>query len=96
MKIALLAEVIICLGIYVLASGEASIVITKNGRPVTAIMNSANEHDLHSLMSTQLSRFQKLLTQANKGISRRGGIPMAASSFPTVGTPPRSGLHLCK
>lgn len=77
MKIASLAEVKNRLSFYVEASGEAPIVITKNGRPVAAIVNIANEDDLDSLLLAHSPRFQKLLAQADRGISRKGGIPMA-------------------
>ena len=77
MKIAALAEVKNRLSFYIKAFGQTPIVITKQGKPVAASVNIANEDDLDSLLLAPSPGFQKLLAQANEGISRKGGIPLA-------------------
>jgi hypothetical protein len=42
-----------------------------------AIVNIADEDDLDSLLLAHSARFQKLLAQADAGISRKGGVPIA-------------------
>ena len=77
MKIASLAEVKNRLSYFVQESEQSPIIITRNGRPVAAIINIADEEDLDSLMLAHSPRFQKLLTEANGRIDKKGGIPMA-------------------
>ncbi len=77
MKIASLAEVKNRLSYYVQESEQSPIIITRNGRPVAAIINIADEEDLDSLMLAHSPRFQKLLADANARIDKKGGIPLA-------------------
>lgn len=77
MKIASLAEVKNRLSYFVEASSDSPIVITKNGKPVAAIVNIASEDDLDSLLLAHSPRFQRLLADADASIDRSGGLPLA-------------------
>ena len=77
MKIASLAEIKNKLSFYVNAARQSPVIITRNGKPVAAIVPIEDEDDLDSLMLAHSPRFQKLLADADERIKRSGGIPLA-------------------
>ena len=56
---------------------QTVVIITRNGRPVAAIISVEDEDDLDSLMLAHSPRFQKLLAEADERVRRSGGIPLA-------------------
>ena len=77
MKIASLAEIKNKLSFYVNAARQSPVIITRNGKPVAAIISVEDEDDLDSLMLAHSPRFQKLLADADERVRRSGGIPLA-------------------
>ena len=77
MKIASLAEIKNKLSFYVNVARQSPVIITRNGKPVAAIVPIEDEDDLDSLMLAHSPRFQKLLADADERIKRSGGIPLA-------------------
>jgi prevent-host-death family protein len=77
MKIASLAEIKNKLSFYVNSARESPVIITRNGKPVAAIITIQDEDDLDSLMLAHSPRFQKLLADADERIRSTGGIPLA-------------------
>ncbi len=77
MKIAPLAEIKNKLSYYVNAARQSPVIITRNGKPVAAIITIEDEDDLDSLMLAHSPRFQKLLADADERVRRTGGLPLA-------------------
>jgi prevent-host-death family protein len=77
MKIASLAEIKNKLSFYINSARESPVIITRNGKPVAAIITIQDEDDLDSLMLAHSPRFQKLLADADERVRRTGGIPLA-------------------
>lgn len=77
MKIAPLAEVKDQLSAFVEDSKRAPVIITKNGRPVAALIAIQDEEDLDSLLLAHHPRISQLLEQAYARVQKGRGIPSA-------------------
>ena len=77
MKIASIAEVKANLSAYVKASEAELVVITRNGKPVAALLPVANDEELERLALAYSKRFQAILSEARDQLTTYGGIPHA-------------------
>ena len=75
MKIASIAEVKANLSAYVKASEAELVVITRNGKPVAALLPVANDEELERLALAYSKRFQAILSEARDQFTTNGGIP---------------------
>ncbi len=75
MKIAPLAEVKAHFSEYVKKSAASPVIVTKNGRPVAAIVSTPeDEGELERFILSNTPSFTKLLQQADRNIRETGGI----------------------
>ncbi|MBI2875535.1 MAG: type II toxin-antitoxin system Phd/YefM family antitoxin [Candidatus Tectomicrobia bacterium] len=74
MKIASIAEVKANLSAYIKASEEELVVITKNGKPVAALVPMEDNDELERLALAYSKRFQAILAEARAQIQATGGI----------------------
>ena len=77
MKIASIAEVKANLSAYVKASEAELVVITRNGKPVAALLPVADDEELERLALAYSKRFQAILSEARDQLTTSGGIPHA-------------------
>jgi prevent-host-death family protein len=73
-KIAPVADVKAHFSGYLEAAAEGPVIITKNGRPVAALVSVADEGELERLVLAYTPRFRRLLEEAERSIQRTGGI----------------------
>ena len=74
MKLAPVADVKAHLSGYLDAAAEGPVIITRNGRPVAALVSVADEDELERLVLAYTPRFRRLLERAERSIRRTGGI----------------------
>lgn len=74
MKIAPVADVKAHFSSYLEASAAEPIIVTKNGRPVAAIVAIADDDELERLVLAHTPRFRRLLDDAEERIRRAGGV----------------------
>ena len=74
MKIAPVAEVKARLSAYLKASEEGPVIVTRNGRPVAALIPVRDEAELERLILAYSSRFQRILQVAKQQIGEGSGI----------------------
>ena len=74
MKIAPVAEVKARFSRYLEESEQGPIVVTKNGRPVAAIVAVTEEDELERLILAHTPKFRRLLEAAERRIKKTGGI----------------------
>ena len=77
MKIASIAEVKASLSAYVKASEEELVVITRNGKPVAALLPLEDDEELERLALAYSKRLQAILSEARHQITTTGGISHA-------------------
>lgn len=77
MKIASIAEVKASLSAYVKASEEELVVITRNGKPVAALLPIEDDTELERLALAYSKRLQAILSEARHQITTTGGISHA-------------------
>ncbi|HWX41277.1 MAG TPA: type II toxin-antitoxin system Phd/YefM family antitoxin [Blastocatellia bacterium] len=74
MKIAPVADVKARFSSYLEQSEEGPVIITKNGRPVAALISVPDEEELERLVLAHTPKFRSLLDAAEKRIQRGGGL----------------------
>ena len=77
MKIASIAEVKASLSAYVKASEEELVVITRNEKPVAALLPLEDDEELERLALAYSKRLQAILSEARDQITTTGGISHA-------------------
>jgi prevent-host-death family protein len=77
MKIASIAEVKANLSTFVKASEAELVVITRNGKPVAALLPVADDEELERLAVAYSKRLQAILSEARDQLTTSGGIPHA-------------------
>jgi prevent-host-death family protein len=75
MKIASVAEVKAHFSSYLRASEEGLVVVTRNGKPVAALLAVTDEDELERLMMAYSPRLRAILDAAQKRIKSGAGIP---------------------
>jgi len=74
MKIAPVADVKAHFSRYLELSEEGPIIVTKNGRPVAALVSVTEEGELERLVLAHTPKFRHLLDAAERRIQRTGGV----------------------
>jgi prevent-host-death family protein len=75
MKIAPIADVVARLSSYLEQVENGPVIITKNGRPVAALVAITDDEELERLVMAHTPRLRKLLDAAAERIRQSGGIP---------------------
>ncbi len=75
MKIAPVADIKAHLSSYLDQVENGPVIITKNGRPVAALVAVTGEDELERLVLAHTPRLRQLLDAAAERIKRGGGIP---------------------
>ncbi len=75
MKIVSVADVKAHLSAYIKASQESPVVVTRNGKPVAALVALKDEEELERLMMSHSPRLQAILERARRRIRAGKGIP---------------------
>ena len=75
MTVASVADVKARFSAYIRASGQSPVVITRNGKPVAAIVPLAAEEDLERLVLGYSPRLRAILSAARQRMSRGQAIP---------------------
>src|SRR5947209_3675841 len=75
MKIVSVADVKAHFSAYVKASQQGPVVVTRNGKPVAALVAVNDEEELERLMMAHSPRLQKILAGARQRIRAGKGIP---------------------
>ena len=74
MKIAPVAEVKARFSSYLKQCAENPVIVTKNGRPVAALIGLGEEDDLERLVLAHTPRFRELVDAAERRISSQSGL----------------------
>ena len=75
MKIAPVAEVKARFSEYLKKSATSPVIVTKNGRPIAAIVSAPEDEDeLERFILSNTPSFKKLLQQASRNIDETGGV----------------------
>jgi prevent-host-death family protein len=74
MKIAPVADVKARFSSYLEQSERGPVIVTKNGRPVAALVSVTDEDELERLVLAYTPRFRRLPDAAEKRINKEGGI----------------------
>jgi prevent-host-death family protein len=77
MKIASVADVKARLSVYLKASQEGPVVITRNSKAVAVLLAVADEDELERLLLAHSPKFQALLDKSRRQIDETGGIAHA-------------------
>jgi prevent-host-death family protein len=75
MKIAPVADIKARLSSYLEQIEQGPVIITKNGRPVAALVAITDDDELERLVMAHTPRLRQLLDKAAERIKRDGGIP---------------------
>ena len=75
MKIAPVADIKARLSSYLEQVANGPVIITKNGRPVAALVAITDEDDLERLVMAHTPRLRQLLDEAAERVKQGGGIP---------------------
>jgi len=75
MKIAPIADIKARLSSYLEQVENGPVIITKNGRPVAALVAITGDDELERLVMAHTPRLRKLLDEAAERIRQGGGIP---------------------
>lgn len=75
MKIAPVADIKARLSSYLEQVEDGPVIITKNGRPVAALVAVSDEDDLERLIMAHTPRLRQLLDEAGERARRGSGIP---------------------
>jgi prevent-host-death family protein len=75
MKIAPIADIKAHLSNYLEQVENGPVIITKNGRPVAALVAITDDDELERLVMAHTPRLRRLLDEAAERIKRGGGIP---------------------
>jgi len=74
MKIATVAKVKTGFNSYLKECREGPVIVTKNGRPVAALISVSEEEELERLILAHSPKFNRLLDAASQRIQKTGGI----------------------
>ncbi|MCC7353179.1 MAG: type II toxin-antitoxin system Phd/YefM family antitoxin [Anaerolineae bacterium] len=74
MKIAPVADVKARFSAYLKASEDGPVIITRNGKPVAALLSVEDEEEIEQLVLAYSPRFQSILQAARQQIREGGGI----------------------
>jgi prevent-host-death family protein len=75
MQIASVADIKARLSSYLEQVENGPVIITKNGRPVAALVAITDEDELERLVMAHTPRLRRLLEDAAERVKRGGGIP---------------------
>lgn len=75
MKIASVAEVKAHLSVYLKASTEGPVVVTRNGKAVAALVAVGDDEELERLLMAHSPKLQAILAAARQRIQEGKGIP---------------------
>ena len=74
MKVASVTEVASDFAVYLKASEQEPIVVTRNGRPVAVLLRTGSQEDLERLLMGHSPKLQTILEGARKRFRARAGI----------------------
>ncbi len=74
MNITSIAKVKARLSAYIKESEEGPVIITRNGRPVAALVPVLEDEDLEQLILAYTPKFRQLIEAADRRIKETGGI----------------------
>lgn len=74
MRIASVADVKARFSAYLKASKEGPVIVTRNGKPVAALLSVEDEDEIEQLVLAYSPRFQSILQTARQQIRKEGGI----------------------
>jgi prevent-host-death family protein len=75
MKTASVAAVKAHLNDYLKESQQGPIIVTRNGKPLAALVALADDEELEQLMLAQSPKFRAILDKSRRQIEETGGIP---------------------
>ncbi len=75
MKVASVTEVASNFAVYLEASEQGPIVVTRNGKPVAVLLRTAGQEDLERLLMGHSPKLQAILEAARKRFRAGAGIP---------------------
>ncbi len=75
MRIASVTEVASDFAVYLKASEQGPVVVTRHGKPVAVLLRTGSKEDLERLLMGQSPKLQKLLEAARKRFRAGAGIP---------------------
>jgi prevent-host-death family protein len=74
MKIVSAGKVKTNFGAYLQECQEGPVIVTKNGRPVAALISATDDEELERLVLAHTPKFRRLLDAAEQRIRKTGGI----------------------
>jgi prevent-host-death family protein len=74
-KVASVAEVAADFAVYLKASEQGPIVVTRNGKPVAVLLRMGDKEDLERLLMGHSPKLQTILERARKRFRAGAGIP---------------------
>jgi len=75
MKVASVTEVASDFAVYLKASEQGPIVVTRNGKPVAVLLRTGDKEDLERLLMGHSHKLQAILEKARKRFRAGKGIP---------------------
>jgi PHD/YefM family antitoxin component YafN of YafNO toxin-antitoxin module len=75
MKVASVAEVKADFGVYLKASEQGPVVVTRSGKPVAVLLRTSGQQDVERLLMGHSPKLQAILEAARKRFRSGGGIP---------------------
>lgn len=75
MKVASAADVKAHFSLYLKASQEGPVIVTRNGKPVAILLGAGDEEDMERLLMAQSPKLQAILDAARKRFRSGKGIP---------------------
>jgi prevent-host-death family protein len=75
MKVASVTEIAADFAVYLKASKQGPIVVTRNGKPVAVLLQTADQEDLERLLMGHSPKLQRILERARKRFRAGAGIP---------------------
>jgi prevent-host-death family protein len=75
MKVASVKEVASDFAVYLKASEQGPIVVTRNGKPVAVLLQAGDQEDLERLLMGHSPKLQTILERARKRFRAGAGIP---------------------
>jgi prevent-host-death family protein len=75
MRIASVAEIASDFAVYLKASEQGPIVVTRDGKPVAVLLRTADREDLERLLMGHSAKLQAILERARKRFRAGAGIP---------------------
>ena len=75
MRIASVADVKAKFSAYIKSSAEGPVIVTRNGKPVAALISIQDEDEIERLILAYSPQFQRILREAEQQIAEGKGIP---------------------